>query len=91
MPEGPFCQIRSNLDVCYLAGRYQAGQNLYLGTLLSDYNWTDIVDGWYSEVDHFSYGVGSTTGAAVGHYTQVRTILHILAHLSRRLIGELIV
>ena len=35
-------------------------------------NWNQSIQDWYDEVNHFEFGVGSTNGKAVGHYTQVR-------------------
>ncbi|MGH0172801.1 UNVERIFIED_CONTAM: hypothetical protein FKN15_064004 [Acipenser sinensis] len=34
-------------------------------------SWDMAVQAWYDEVKDFKYGVGSTNGAVVGHYTQV--------------------
>ncbi|XP_056287748.1 cysteine-rich venom protein-like [Pseudoliparis swirei] len=33
--------------------------------------WSDVVQDWYDEVNNWRYGVGSTNGSAVGHFTQV--------------------
>ena len=38
------------------------------------YGYSDFdaaIAGWYSEVEDFQYGTGTTNGNAVGHYTQV--------------------
>ncbi|XP_048338868.1 cysteine-rich venom protein-like [Sphaerodactylus townsendi] len=45
------------------------GENLYMSTGLT--TWPKAIDAWHSEVKDFKYGTGSTTGAAIGHYTQV--------------------
>ncbi|MGH0134120.1 UNVERIFIED_CONTAM: hypothetical protein FKN15_004132 [Acipenser sinensis] len=45
------------------------GENLYMSS--SANSWDMAVQAWYDEVKDFKYGVGSTNGAAVGHYTQV--------------------
>ncbi|CAF91962.1 unnamed protein product, partial [Tetraodon nigroviridis] len=34
-------------------------------------SWSTIIQDWYSEVNDWRYGVGSTNGNAVGHFTQV--------------------
>ncbi|XP_058881926.1 cysteine-rich venom protein Cau1-like [Acipenser ruthenus] len=45
------------------------GENLYMSS--SADSWDMAVQAWYDEVKDFKYGVGSTNGAVVGHYTQV--------------------
>ena len=34
-------------------------------------NWNAAIQAWFDEVHDFGFGVGSTNGKAVGHYTQV--------------------
>ncbi|KAK1170318.1 cysteine-rich venom protein TEL1-like [Acipenser oxyrinchus oxyrinchus] len=45
------------------------GENLYMSSNAN--SWDMAVQAWYDEVKDFKYGVGSTNGAVVGHYTQV--------------------
>ncbi|XP_036625000.1 cysteine-rich secretory protein 3-like [Trichosurus vulpecula] len=45
------------------------GENLFMSS--ASLSWTDAVQAWYDEYKHFEFGKGSTTGEAVGHYTQV--------------------
>ncbi|KAJ4928667.1 hypothetical protein JOQ06_004293 [Pogonophryne albipinna] len=33
--------------------------------------WSNAIQDWYDEVQNWRYGVGSTNGRVVGHYTQV--------------------
>ncbi|XP_074166775.1 serotriflin-like [Sminthopsis crassicaudata] len=45
------------------------GENLYMSTAPS--TWSDAIQSWHDEVLHFKFGKGSTSGEAVGHYTQL--------------------
>lgn len=45
------------------------GENLYSSF---QNTWSNAIQSWYDEVKNFSYGVGSTNGGVVGHYTQVQ-------------------
>uniref|UniRef100_A0A3Q4N6F0 Cysteine-rich venom protein-like n=1 Tax=Neolamprologus brichardi TaxID=32507 RepID=A0A3Q4N6F0_NEOBR len=45
------------------------GENLYYSSFQN--TWSNAIQSWYNEVKDFSYGVGSTNGGVVGHYTQV--------------------
>ncbi|MBN3279662.1 CRVP protein, partial [Polyodon spathula] len=47
----------------------RCGENLYMSSVAN--SWDTAVQAWYDEVKDFKYGVGSTNGAVVGHYTQV--------------------
>ena len=31
------------------------------------------MEAWFNEYQHFEYGIGSTDGGPIGHYTQVLT------------------
>ena len=52
-----------------ILGLYTAGQNIAASSPAT--NWTDQIDAWHSEVNHFQFGSGSTNTSDVGHYTQV--------------------
>lgn len=39
-------------------------------------SWSSVIQNWYSEVNDWKYGVGSTNGKDVGHFTQVRLHRH---------------
>uniref|UniRef100_A0A3Q2DQD9 Cysteine rich secretory protein 3 n=1 Tax=Cyprinodon variegatus TaxID=28743 RepID=A0A3Q2DQD9_CYPVA len=45
------------------------GENLYMSS--SKNTWSNAIQTWYNEVKDYRYGVGSTNGGVVGHYTQV--------------------
>uniref|UniRef100_A0A671VSM2 Cysteine rich secretory protein 3 n=1 Tax=Sparus aurata TaxID=8175 RepID=A0A671VSM2_SPAAU len=45
------------------------GENLYMSSYKN--TWSNAIQSWYDEVVDFQYGVGSTNGGVVGHYTQV--------------------
>uniref|UniRef100_A0A671VPG8 Cysteine rich secretory protein 3 n=1 Tax=Sparus aurata TaxID=8175 RepID=A0A671VPG8_SPAAU len=45
------------------------GENLYISSFKN--TWSNVIQAWYDEVADFQYGVGSTNGGVVGHYTQV--------------------
>ncbi|XP_051853083.1 cysteine-rich secretory protein 2-like isoform X2 [Antechinus flavipes] len=45
------------------------GENLYMSTAPT--TWSGAIQSWYDEVLHFKFEKGSTSGEAVGHYTQV--------------------
>ncbi|XP_042359867.1 cysteine-rich venom protein TEL1-like [Plectropomus leopardus] len=45
------------------------GENLYMSS--NRKSWSTAIQKWYNEVKDWRYGVGSTNGGVVGHYTQV--------------------
>ncbi len=64
------------------------GQNGIWGALTSMIDgskiaWSGGIDGWDSEKNHFTFGVGADpAGSVVGHYTQVMTLTLILGQRS---------
>ena len=38
-------------------------------------SWNAQIESWFDEVHDFDFGVGSTNGEPVGHYTQVNTAI----------------
>ncbi|KAI9543979.1 hypothetical protein NQZ68_005028 [Dissostichus eleginoides] len=46
------------------------GENLYMSS--SKNPWGNAIQDWYDEVQNWRYGVGSTNGRVVGHYTQYK-------------------
>ena len=56
------------------------GENLYMSSYKN--TWSNAIQSWYDEVADFQYGVGSTNGGVVGHYTQVhlRNSLHNICY-----------
>ncbi|KAL1771887.1 Cysteine-rich secretory 2 [Sigmodon hispidus] len=47
----------------------RCGENLYMSS--DPTSWSKVIQNWYDENEHFTYGVGAKPNAAVGHYTQV--------------------
>ncbi|XP_077346481.1 serotriflin-like [Lithobates pipiens] len=47
----------------------RCGENIFLAPYKLP--WDVVTDSWFSEVEDFSFGVGSVNGAEVGHYTQL--------------------
>ncbi|XP_037617514.1 cysteine-rich venom protein TEL1-like [Sebastes umbrosus] len=45
------------------------GENLYMSSF--ENTWENAIQSWYDEVKDYRYGVGSTNGGVIGHYTQV--------------------
>ncbi|XP_043860976.1 cysteine-rich secretory protein 3-like [Dromiciops gliroides] len=45
------------------------GENLFMSS--APLSWSKAAQAWYDEYKHFKFGVGSTSGEAVGHYTQM--------------------
>ncbi|XP_075951235.1 cysteine-rich venom protein TEL1-like [Anarhichas minor] len=45
------------------------GENLYMSSQQD--SWNDAIQDWYDEVKDWRYGVGSTNGGVIGHFTQV--------------------
>uniref|UniRef100_A0A8C2X161 ShKT domain-containing protein n=1 Tax=Cyclopterus lumpus TaxID=8103 RepID=A0A8C2X161_CYCLU len=45
------------------------GENLYMSSFKN--TWSNAVQSWYDEVKDWRYGVGSTNGGIVGHFTQI--------------------
>ncbi|XP_026041099.1 cysteine-rich venom protein [Astatotilapia calliptera] len=52
-----------------LLNGYHLGENLFYSSSLK--SWTDVINAWHSEVEHYNYPTGSTNGKSIGHYTQV--------------------
>ena len=46
------------------------GQNTYW-VLARRSTWGEVINDWYREVSHFTYGYGGRDGEVVGHYTQM--------------------
>ena len=53
---------------CVHLGRFTVGQNIGWTTIK---DWSFVMEAWFSEHQHFEYGIGSTDGGPIGHYTQV--------------------
>ncbi|XP_071384854.1 cysteine-rich venom protein-like [Centroberyx affinis] len=45
------------------------GENLYMSSYKN--TWSNAIQSWYDEVKDWRYGVGSTNGGVVGHFTQL--------------------
>ncbi|XP_054480161.1 cysteine-rich venom protein TEL1-like [Anoplopoma fimbria] len=45
------------------------GENLYMSS--QEDSWSSAIQSWYDEVKDWRYGVGSTNGGVVGHFTQL--------------------
>ena len=52
------------------------GENLFwsAGSGTGDDQAVAAVDSWYSEINNYDWATGTSTGGAIGHFTQVRTI-----------------
>lgn len=51
-------------------------------------SWSSAIQMWYDEVKNFKYGVGSSNGGVVGHYTQVQPVPNSAALESLQLLRE---
>ncbi|XP_075450979.1 cysteine-rich secretory protein 2-like [Ascaphus truei] len=48
----------------------QCGENIYMSS--SEKDWSTVIKTWYSESEHFSYGIGASSSQnIIGHYTQI--------------------
>ncbi|KAK3609605.1 hypothetical protein CHS0354_038605 [Potamilus streckersoni] len=56
----------NNRSVAELPSVY-VGQNLCMGQS----SWADCINDWANEKNNFAYGIGSTNGGVIGHYTQM--------------------
>ena len=57
----------NNIPYICLGYGISIGQNVGWGYA----SWDAAIQGWFDDVNHFRYGVGSINGRAVRHYTQV--------------------
>ncbi|XP_053699835.1 cysteine-rich venom protein pseudecin [Synchiropus splendidus] len=64
------CILAHGPPLTRMLGGYELGENLFYSTS-HPRSWTEVITAWHNEVDHYQYPIGSTTGAAIGHYTQV--------------------
>ncbi|XP_019124299.2 serotriflin [Larimichthys crocea] len=48
---------------------FGCGENLYMASYKN--SWSNAIQSWYDEIEDWRYGVGSTNGGVVGHFTQV--------------------
>uniref|UniRef100_A0A3Q4GMT0 Cysteine-rich secretory protein 1-like n=1 Tax=Neolamprologus brichardi TaxID=32507 RepID=A0A3Q4GMT0_NEOBR len=63
------CGSTSRCHVSHCQKGYHLGENLFYSSSLM--SWTDVINAWHSEVEHYNYPTGSTNGKSIGHYTQV--------------------
>ncbi|KAK9514284.1 hypothetical protein VZT92_027761 [Zoarces viviparus] len=63
------CILAHGAPSSHMLNGYELGENLFYSS--SPHSWTDVINAWHGEASHYLYPNGSSTGQAVGHYTQV--------------------
>ncbi|TNN28512.1 Cysteine-rich venom protein TEL1 [Liparis tanakae] len=63
------CSMKHSPDSNRVISTSGCGENLYMSSVQNP--WSDAVQSWYDEVKDWRYGVGSTNGGVVGHFTQL--------------------
>ncbi|XP_068446822.1 serotriflin-like [Clinocottus analis] len=63
------CSMKHSTDSSRAMSNVKCGENLKMSSHPN--TWSNAVQDWYDEVKDFRFGVGSTNGNKVGHYTQV--------------------
>ncbi|KAM9782539.1 cysteine-rich venom protein DIS3 [Neosynchiropus ocellatus] len=63
------CTLAHGPPPARMLNGYELGENLFYSTYPA--SWSEVIDAWHNEEDHYQYPIGSTSGEAIGHYTQV--------------------
>ncbi|XP_059211491.1 cysteine-rich venom protein TEL1-like [Centropristis striata] len=63
------CAMDHSPDSARVISTSGCGENLYMSSF--ENSWSNAIQSWYDEIKDWRYGVGSTNGGVVGHFTQV--------------------